>query len=44
LLQELLNAVDNKKIPVIAGSDISFLKAEEQEWLVDYIDELLLVD
>jgi len=40
LLQELLDAVDNKKIPVIAGSDISFLKAIEQEWLVDYIDEL----
>jgi len=40
LLQELLDAVDNKKIPVIAGSDISFLKAIEQEWLVDYIDKL----
>jgi ParB family chromosome partitioning protein len=34
---ELLEAVDNKKIPVIAGSELSFLKMEEQSWIVDAI-------
>ena len=40
LLPELLEAVDNKKIPLIAGSDISFLKEEEQKWLLEAIEYL----
>ena len=40
LLPELLEAVDNKKIPLIAGSDISFLTEEEQKWLLETIEDL----
>lgn len=36
---DLLEAVDNKKIPLIAGSDISFLSEKEQVWVVETIHE-----
>ena len=40
LNKKLLTAVDDKKIPVIAGSEISFLKEQEQVWLLECIDDL----
>lgn len=37
LIPELLQYVDEKKIPLMAGADISFLQEEEQRWLVECI-------
>ena len=37
LLPELLNFVDEGKMKVIAGTDISYLSEEEQRWLIDAI-------
>ena len=36
---ELLEAVDNGKIAFITGADLSFLKTEEQSWIIDSIQE-----
>ena len=37
LAEELLGYVDENKIPMIAGEKLSYLKAEEQAWVVDAI-------
>lgn len=37
LVEELLGYVDAKKIPMVAGEILSYLKPEEQRWLVDAI-------
>lgn len=34
LVQELLDYVDAKKIPIVVGEILSYLKVEEQKWLV----------
>lgn len=39
LKKELLDAVDKKKIAVIAGSELSYLQKEEQMWVWDAIGE-----
>jgi ParB family chromosome partitioning protein len=38
LTPELLELVDNKKIALIAGADLSFLNSEEQGWLLECIN------
>lgn len=37
LVPELLELVDQKRIPVVAGESLSFLKEEEQELVRDYV-------
>ncbi|MDO5425767.1 MAG: ParB/RepB/Spo0J family partition protein [Eubacteriales bacterium] len=37
LVQELLDYVDAKKIPMVVGEILSYLKLEEQGWLVDAV-------
>ena len=37
LAEELLDYVDENKIPMMAGEKLSYLKAEEQAWVVDAI-------
>lgn len=37
LVQELLDYVDAKKIPMVVGEILSYLKPEEQGWLVDAV-------
>ena len=37
LVQELLDYVDAKKIQIVVGEILSYLKVEEQKWLVDEI-------
>lgn len=37
LVQELLDYVDAAKIPMIAGEKLSYLRCEEQEWVVEAI-------
>ena len=37
LVTELLNFVDENKIPMVAGEKLSYLKTEEQAWVVDAI-------
>lgn len=37
LVQELLDYVDAKKIPLVVGEVLSYLKIEEQKWIVDAI-------
>ena len=37
LVEELLDYVDAKKIPMVAGEILSYLKPEEQKWLVDAV-------
>lgn len=37
LVQELLDYVDENKIQMMAGEKLSYLKKEEQEWVVDAI-------
>ena len=37
LVEELLDYVDENKIPMVAGEKVSYLKAEEQAWVVDTI-------
>ncbi len=37
LVEELLDYVDAKKIPMVAGEILSYLKPEEQRWLVDAV-------
>lgn len=37
LVTELLDFVDENKIPMMAGEKLSYLKTEEQEWIVDAI-------
>ena len=37
LAEELLGYVDENKIPMMAGEKLSYLKAEEQAWVVDAI-------
>lgn len=37
LLEELLDYVDENKIPMVVGEKLSYLKAEEQAWVVDAI-------
>lgn len=37
LVQELLDYVDAKKIPIVVGEILSYLKVEEQKWIVDAI-------
>ncbi len=37
LLEELMGYVDENKIPMVAGEKLSYLKAEEQAWVVDAI-------
>lgn len=38
LVQELLDYVDVKRIPLVVGEILSYLKMEEQKWLVDAIE------
>ena len=37
LAEELLGCVDENKIPMVAGEKLSYLKTEEQAWVVDAI-------
>lgn len=37
LVQEILDYVDAKKIPMVVGEILSYLKPEEQGWLVDAV-------
>ena len=37
LLEELMGYVDENKIPMVVGEKLSYLKAEEQAWVVDAI-------
>lgn len=37
LAEELLDYVDENKIPMVAGEKLSYLKAEEQAWIVNAI-------
>ncbi len=37
LTQELLDYVDENKIPMVVGEKLSYLKKEEQEWVADAI-------
>lgn len=37
LMEELLDYVDENKIPIVVGEKLSYLKAEEQAWVVDAI-------
>lgn len=37
LVTELLDFVDENKIPMVAGEKLSYLKTEEQAWIVDAI-------
>ena len=37
LMEELLDYVDENKIPMVVGEKLSYLKAEEQAWVVDAI-------
>ena len=37
LVEELLDYVDENKIPMVAGEKLSYLKTEEQAWVVDAI-------
>lgn len=37
LIKELLDYVDEKKIPLLAGERLSYLKLQEQEWLAEAI-------
>ena len=37
LVEELMDYVDENKIPMVAGEKLSYLKAEEQAWVVDAI-------
>ena len=37
LAEELMDYVDENKIPMVAGEKLSYLKAEEQAWVVDAI-------
>lgn len=37
LAEELLDYVDENKIPMVAGEKLSYLKTEEQAWVVDAI-------
>ena len=37
LVEELLSYVDENKIPMVVGEKLSYLKAEEQAWVVDAI-------
>ena len=37
LVTELLDFVDENKIPMVAGEKLSYLKTEEQDWIVDAI-------
>ena len=37
LVTELLDFVDENKIPMVAGEKLSYLEKEEQEWIVDAI-------
>ena len=37
LVEELLDYVDENKIPMVVGEKLSYLKAEEQAWVVDAI-------
>ena len=37
LVQELLNYVDENKIPMVVGEKLSYLKQEEQVWVVDAV-------
>lgn len=39
LSENLLNMVDNKKIPLFCGIDVSFLKEREQKWVEDVITD-----
>lgn len=38
LVQELLDCVDENKIPMVIGEKLSYLKQEEQTWIVEAID------
>lgn len=38
LVKELLDYVDENKIPMIVGERLSYLKTEEQEWIVEAIE------
>ena len=38
LVEELMDYVDENKIPMVVGEKLSYLKAEEQAWVVDAID------
>ena len=37
LVEELMDYVDENKIPMVVGEKLSYLKAEEQAWVVDAI-------
>lgn len=37
LIKELMDYVDEKKIPLLAGERLSYLKPQEQEWLAEAI-------
>ncbi|WP_290452088.1 ParB/RepB/Spo0J family partition protein, partial [Faecalibaculum rodentium] len=37
LVEELMGYVDENKIPMVVGEKLSYLKAEEQAWVVDAI-------
>lgn len=37
LVQELLDYVDENKIPMVVGEKLSYLKKDEQEWIVDAV-------
>lgn len=37
LVQELLDYVDENKIPMVVGEKLSYLKQEEQAWIVDAV-------
>ena len=39
LNEELLEMVDNKKLGIVQGTDISFLAEDEQEWVVQLLAE-----
>lgn len=39
LADTLLNMVDNKKLSIVQGIDISFLSVESQEWVQEYMIE-----
>ena len=38
LVQELLDYVDENKIPMVVGEKLSYLKPEEQDWIVEAIE------
>ena len=39
LVEALLNNVDEKKLPIRSGVELSYLKPKEQEWIVDFLTE-----